>query len=144
MLSSTAPAAPLPGPALVEAAAGAAGDGRDGMPPGRPSQIPGPKLGGRASRGSGGKRNGPPVPSPPRCGTVPPTPPPGQADSDYGDDGASAAARSDTGNGNPLRKKDVTAVAIAGKVDDAGQENNNRSSNNGDDDEDDEKWGRGA
>ncbi len=48
----------------------------------------------------GGGRNGPPVPSPPRCGAVPPAPPPGWADGDNGDRGARAEARGNAGNGN--------------------------------------------
>ncbi len=91
-----------------------------------------------------GRRNDPPVPSLTRCGAIPPALPPGWADGDDGDRGARAAARSDAGDGDPLRNDDAAAAAVAGKADNARQENNNRSSGNGDDEEDDDKWGRGA
>jgi hypothetical protein len=89
-------------------------------------------------------RNGPPVSLPPRCGAVPPAPPPGWADSDGGDRGACAAACGNAGNGNPLRNDDAAATAVAGKADNLGQENNDRGGNNRDDDKDDDKWGRGT
>jgi hypothetical protein len=97
-------------------AARAAGDGRcAGVPPGRPSCIPGPKRRGRVAGGSGGGRNSPPVPSPPRCGAVPPALPPGWADGDNGDHGTRAVARGNAGNGNPLGNNDAATAAIAGK-----------------------------
>jgi hypothetical protein len=68
----------------------------------------------------GGGRNSPPVPSPPRCGAVPPATPPGWADGDDGDHGAHAAAHGDAGNGNPIRNNDTVAAVIAGKADNAG------------------------
>jgi hypothetical protein len=92
--------------------------------------------------GSSG-RNGPPVPSPPRCGAVPPALLPERADGDNGDCGAHAAARGNAGNGNPLKNDDAAAAAIAGKADDVGKENDNRS-DDGDDNEDNDKWERGA
>jgi hypothetical protein len=84
------------------------------------------------------------VPSPPRCGAVPPAPLPGRADGDDGDHGARAAARGNAGNGNPLGNNNAAAAAITGKVDDAGQENNNRGGYDGDNNENNDKWGRGA
>ena len=92
----------------------------------------------------GGGRNSPPVPSPPRCGIVPPAPPPGWADGDNGDRGARAAARGYAGNGDPLKNDDAAAAAVIGKANDAGQENNDHGGNDGDDNKDDDKWGRGA
>ncbi len=58
------------------------------------------------------------------------------------DDGARAVARGNA-DGNPLGNNDATA-AIAGKVDDAGQETDDCGGNNGDDNKDDIKWGRVA
>ncbi len=81
---------------------------------------------------------------PPRCGTVPPAPPPGQANGDNGDHGAHAAARGNAGNGDPLRNNDAVTAAIASKADNAGQENNDRGNDNGDNYKNDNKWGRGA
>jgi hypothetical protein len=142
--SPTAPAAPLSGPTSGEAAVGAVGDGcRNGALPGRPSRIPGPEPGGRAAGGGGGKCNGPSVPSPPRCCTAPPAPPPGWADSDDGDDGTRAEAQGNAGNGNPLGINNAAAATIAGKADNVGQENNDHGGDDGDNDEDDDKWGRG-
>ncbi len=133
------------GPALGKATAGTAGVGRrDGVLLGRPSQIPGPRPGGRAAGGGSGKCNGPPVPSPPRCGAIPPAPPPGWADGDDGDDGACAAAHGNAGNGNPLGNDDAAAVAVACEADNAGQEKDDHGGNNGDDNEDNDKWGRRA
>jgi hypothetical protein len=133
------------GPASGEEAAAAAGDGRhDGAPPGRLSRIPGPKPGGLAAGGGGGRRNGPLVPSPPRCGAVPPAPPPGQANGDDGDYSARTAARSDAGDGDPLGNDDAAAAAVTGEADDAGQENDDHGSDDGDDDKNDNKWGRGT
>jgi hypothetical protein len=121
------------------------GDGRcDSTPPGRPSWIPGPKPGGLAAGNSGGRHNSPPVPSPPRCGTVPPTPPPVRADGDDGDHSARAAAHGNTGDGNPLGNNNAAATAIAGKADNTGQENDDHGGDDGDDDKNDDKWGRGA
>jgi hypothetical protein len=94
--------------------------------------------------GSGGGRNCPPMPLPPRCGAVPPAPPPGRADGDKGDHGARAAARSNAGNGNPLGNDNPTTAAIAGEADNAGQENNDCGGDDGDNDKNDNKWGRGA
>jgi hypothetical protein len=137
---------PLSGPTLGEVAAGAAGDGhRDGMPPGWPSRILRPKPGGRVAGGGGGKRNGPPVPSPPRCGAIPPALPPGRADGDDGDDGARAVACGNAGDSGPLGNNNAaTAATVAGKADDARQENDNHGGNNGDNNKDNDKWGRGA
>jgi hypothetical protein len=92
----------------------------------------------------GGGRNGPPVPSPPRCGAVPPATLPGRSEGDDGDCGACAAAHGNAGNGNPLRNDNAATAAITSKADDVGQENNDCSGNNGDDDEDNDKWGRGT
>jgi hypothetical protein len=94
--------------------------------------------------GSGGGRNGPPVPSPRRCGIVPPAPLPGRADGDNGDHGARAAARGNAGNGNPLGNDDAATVAVAGKTENVGQENDDRGSDDGDNDENNDKWGRGT
>ncbi len=94
--------------------------------------------------GSSGGCNGPPVPLLPRCGAVPPAPPPRWADSDNGDHGAPAAAHGNAGDGNPLRNDDAATAAVAGKADDAGQENNDRGGDDGDNDKNDNKWGRGA
>ncbi len=80
----------------------------------------------------------------PSCCTVPPTPPPGRADGEDGDQGTCAAACGNTGDGNPLGNNDSSAAAIAGKADDVGQENNDRCGDNGDDNKNDNKWGRGA
>jgi hypothetical protein len=113
---------------------------RNGVPPGRLSWIPGPKPGGRAASGGGGGRNGPTVPSPPRCGAVPLAPPPRRADGDDSDRSASAAARGNAVDGNPLRNKDATTAAM----NDAGQENDVRGGGDGDNNKDDDKWGRGA
>jgi hypothetical protein len=130
----------LSGPASGEAAAGAAGDGRhNGTPLGQPPWIPGPEPGGQAAGGGGGGRNGPPVPLPHRCGAVRPAPPLRQADGDNGDHGARAAAHGDAGNGNPLRNNTAAATAVAGKVDNAGQETDNCGGDNGDDDENNDK-----
>jgi hypothetical protein len=143
--SPAAPAAPLSSPASGKVAADLAGDGRrNGTPPGRLSQIPGPKPGGRPAGSSGSGRNGPPVPLPPRCGTVPPALPSGQANGDDSDHGARAAACGDAGNGNPLGNDNNAAVAVPGKVNDAGWENDNRGGDDGDDNKNDDKWGRGA
>ncbi len=92
----------------------------------------------------GGGRNGPLVPSPPRCGTVPPAPPPGRAVGDNGDHGARAEACGNAGDGDPLKNNDAAAAPVAGEADDAGQENDDHGGDDGDDDEDDDKWGRGA
>ncbi len=141
-LPSAAASAPLSGPASGKAAAGAAGDcHHNGTLPGRLSQITGPEPGGQAASGSGSGLYGPPMPSPPRCSTVPTAPPPGQAN---GDDGTNVAACRNADNGDPLGNKDATAATVFGKAGDAGQVNNNHSSNNGDDNEDNNKWGRGA
>ncbi len=94
--------------------------------------------------GGGGGRNGPPVPSPPRCGAIPPAPPPRCANGDDGDCGARAAACGNAGDGNPLRNDNAAATAVTGKADDAGQENDDCSGDNGDDDKNNDKWGRGA
>jgi hypothetical protein len=94
--------------------------------------------------GSGGRCNGPPVPSRPRSGAVPLAPPPGWADGDNGDHGTRAAGCSNAGNGNPLENNDAATAAVAGKVEDVGQENNDRGSDDGDDDKNNNKWGRGA
>jgi hypothetical protein len=128
-----------------EAEVGTVGDGRcDGAPPGQPSRIPGSKPGGRPAGSGGSRRNGPLVPSLPRCGTIPPTLPPGRADGDDGDDGARTAARGDAGNCDPLGKDNAAAAAASGEADDMGQENNDRGSEGGDDYKDNDKWGRGA
>jgi hypothetical protein len=122
-----------------------AGDGRcDGAPPGWPSQIPGPKPGGRVASGGSGGRNGPPVPSPPRCGAVPPAPPPGRADGDNVDHGAHTAARGDAGDGKPLTNNAAAAAAVTGEADNAGQENDDCGGDNGDDNKNNDKWGRGT
>ncbi len=135
----------LSGPASCEAAAGAVGGGRRNMePPGWPSWTPGPEPGGQAARGSGGGRNGSPVMLPPRCGAIPLAPPPGWADGDDGDHGTRAVARSNAGDGDPLRNNNATASANAGEADDAGMENNDHGSDNGDNDKNNDKWGRGA
>ncbi len=86
------------------------------------------------------------VPLPPRCGAVPPAPPPGRADGDDGDHSARVAARSDTGDGDPLRKDDAAAAtaAVAGKEDNVGEENDDRGGDDGDNDMNDDKWGRGT
>ena len=81
----------------------------------------------------GGGRNGPLVPSPPRCGTVPPALLPGRADGEDGDDGTRAAACGNAGDGDPLGKDNAAAAVVAGKADDAGQENDNRGGDNRDD-----------
>jgi hypothetical protein len=94
--------------------------------------------------GSGGGCNGPPVPSPPRCGAVPPAPPPGRADGDNGDHGARAAACGNAGNGDLLRNNDAATAAVAGKADNAGQENDDHGDDDGDNDKNDDKWGRGV
>jgi hypothetical protein len=94
--------------------------------------------------GSGNGRNGPPVPLPPRCGAVPPAPPPGWADGDNGDHGTHAAARSNASDGNPLGNDDAATAAVIGKADNAGQENDDHGGDDGDDDKNDDKWGRGA
>ncbi len=78
---------------------------------------------------------------PPRCSAVPPAPPPGRANSNHS---APAASRGDAGDCNPLGNNDTAAAAVAGKVDNTGQENNDHSGNNGDDNKDNEKWGRGT
>jgi hypothetical protein len=67
--------------------------------------VSGPKLGGWGVGGDGGGRDGPPVPSPPRCGTIPPAPPPGRADGDNSDLGAHAAAHGNASNGNPPQEQ---------------------------------------
>jgi hypothetical protein len=82
--------------------------------------------------------------SPPRCGAIPPAPPPERADGDAGDHGAHAAARGNAGDGDPLGNDDATTAVLAGEADDAGQENNDRGSDNGDDNKNNNKWGRGA
>ncbi len=84
------------------------------------------------------------MPSPPRCGGNPPAPLPGRADSDNGNEGARTAARSNAGDGDPLRNDNAATAAIAGEADNAGQENNDRSGDNEDDNKDNDKWGRGA
>ncbi len=94
--------------------------------------------------GGGGERNGSPVPLLPRCGAIPPAPPPGWADGDNGDHGARAAPRGDVGNGNPLGNDNAAAAAVASKADNTGQENDDRSGDDGEDDENNNKWGRGA
>jgi hypothetical protein len=135
----------LSGLASGEAAAGTVGGGhRDGKPPGWPSRIPGPEPGGQADGSGGGERNGSPVLLPPRCGAVPPAPPPGWADGDDGDYSARAAARGNAGDGDPLGNDNAAATAVAGKADDAGQEKDDHGCDNGDDDKNDDKWGRGA
>jgi hypothetical protein len=135
----------LSGPASGEAAAGTAENGRcNGAPPGWLSRIPRPKPGVWAAGGGSGGHDGPPVPSLPRCGAVPPAPPPGRADGDDGDHGARAAARSNAGNGNPLRNNDPATAAIAGEAEDMGQENDNCGGDDGDDDKNNDKWRRGV
>jgi hypothetical protein len=84
------------------------------------------------------------VPSPPRCGIVPPAPLPGWANGDNGDDSARAAACGNAGNGNPLRNDNATVAGIVGKADNAGQENNHRGRDGRDNGKEDDKWGRGA
>ncbi len=73
---------------------------------------------------------------PPRCGAVPPALLPGRAD---GDNGTWAAACGDTRNGDPLGNNDATATAIAGKVNNMGQENDDPGGNNRDKDKDNNK-----
>ncbi len=144
-MSPAAPAAPLSGPALGEAAAGTAGDGRcNGLLPGRPSRISGPELRGQAAGSGGGVHNGPPVPLPPRCGAVPPPLLPGCTDSEDGNHIARAAACGNAGNGNPLGNNDAAAAAIIGEADDGGQENDDCGGEDEDDNENNDKWGRGA
>ena len=94
--------------------------------------------------GSSSGRNGPPLPLPPRCGAVPPAPPPGQANGDNGDHGTCGAACGNAGNGDPLGNNNAATTAVAGEADNSGQENNDCGGDDGDDNENNDKWGRGA
>ncbi len=137
---------PFVRPHLWQSAVGAAGDGRhDGMPPGGHPIFPGLSWvgGSLAAAGAGAT-----VPRCRRPSGAAPSPPPLRLEGPTltAVIGPRAAACGDAGYGNPLGNVNAAAAApaVAGKVDNVGQENNDCSGNDGDVDKDNNKWGRGA